>query len=535
MDESQEHHIQSETMPMPQSKIEANPLIVALFGLPDYFVEDESKYSTREDEHEESYNIDDRSLAIALVQQKIASIHSTITTHQNDLIAIRNKLTLANQELESATKELEVLQQPKHPHQADGKCINYSQKQKGQLSFVFASSLRSQMSSDHLNYLTPAASIDEGDGDFYSLRNNESSDSLDSLPSLNEIDIHIDNKNKNRAYIEMDNVTPLRNNTSYSGYGKESNSIETASTSASTHVGLDDGRHLFRRQQSYIRSHDLVPFRDKNMLVIPLSEEGAGVGAVATALFEIGLESSMDDSERWVPERTTDKILRQRAQHLENWQNIGPMGNWPKAAYGDEVLVWTAQCPHDGYGSEYPMVRARGLIPTSAYNLIELLLDSERVKEYNKMSLGRENEHFFAKGVHNPNKCPKTNIHGEAKIVRSRSQPPVVRKPVELRLFLHARRLHSENEGATYLAISRSVWENDDATVDAKEATEVTRCEMLMSVNLIRDVSYPGEKWCEITSLTHGVSPGIPIFIAKKAALVAAEKYIKDIRAVFEK
>jgi hypothetical protein len=53
-------------------------------------------------------------------------------------------------------------------------------------------------------------------------------------------------------------------------------------------------------------------------------------------------------------------------------------------------------------------------------------------------------------------------------------------------------------------------------------------------VNLIRDVNYNGEKWCEMTSLTHGVSPGIPIFIARKAALIAAEKYIKDIRAVFE-
>jgi hypothetical protein len=181
-------------------------------------------------------------------------------------------------------------------------------------------------------------------------------------------------------------------------------------------------------------------------------------------------------------------------------------------------------------------VRARGLLPTSAHDMIELLLDSKRVKEYNKMSLGRENEHFFATGVHNPSKCPKTNIQGEAKIVRSRSQPPVVRKPVELRLFLHARRLDSESddEGAKYLTIGRSVWENEDGTVDA-EATEATRCEMLLSVNLIRDVSYRGEKWCEITSLTHGVSPGIPIFIAKKAALMAAAKYINDIRAVFQK
>ena len=531
-----------------QSKIEADPLIVALFGLPTglhYVVEEEKgggnsneHYETLAADDEEVHNMDDRSLAMALVQQKIANIRSTIEMHENDLIAIRNKLNVAHQELESATKELDALQEPKHTKAADDKTYNVKtlqqqqRQQNGHLSLVFASSLRSQISSDHLNYLTPAASIDEGDADFYSLRSNESSDSLDSLPSLSE------NKNRNRPYIDMDN-TPLRGNTIHHQHhhaGKESNySIETPSTTASTQVGVEEGRQLFTRQRGYIRSHDLSPFRDRNTPLIPLSEEGQGVDAVVDALFKIGFDSAMDDSDRWVPERTTERILSQRSQRMEDGQTRGPMGNWSNAACGDEVLVWTAQCGHDGYGSEYPMVRARGLIPTSSFDMIELLLDSERVKEYNKMSLGRQNEHFYANGVHNPSKCPKTNIHGVAKIVRSRSQPPVVRKPVELRLFLHARRLHSENEdeGAKYLAISRSIWENEDGTVDPL-ATEATRCEMLLSVNLIRDVNYNGEKWCEMTSLTHGVSPGIPIFIARKAALIAAEKYIKDIRAVFE-
>eukprot|EP00984_Skeletonema_dohrnii_P031924 scaffold25103_cov118-Skeletonema_dohrnii-CCMP3373.AAC.2 len=522
--------------------LSADPLIVSLFGLTGlhfFAPEEESNGSGSGDEvddgHAQCNQIDNGSLAAALLQQKIANISSVIDAHENDIDIIRSKLALAYQELESATKELEALQQPKHPEANDNRGLQSLQQTNGQLSLVFASSLRSQLSSssDGLNFMTPACSIDEGDGDFYSLLSNassDSSDSLDSLPSLNE-----GNKNANRSYIDMDD-TPLRSNAVKSSYGNDS--IETPSTAASTHAGLEDGRQLFRRQQSYIRSHDLSSFnRGNTTSLIPLSEEGPGVSDVVNALFEIGLESAMDNSDRWVPERTTAKILNQRPQKLDNdGHSIGPMGPWPNAACGDEVLVWTAQCGHDGYGSEYPMVRARGLLPTSARDMIDLLLDSERVKEYNKMSLGRENEHFFSKGVHNPSKCPKTNIHGEAKIVRSRSQPPVVRKPVELRLFLHARRLDSENddEGSKYLTIARSVWENEDGTADA-QAAEATRCEMLLSVNLIRDVSYRGEKWCEITSLTHGVSPGIPIFIARKAALMAAEKYIRDIRSVFEK
>ena len=518
---------------MPQSiPLSPDPLIVALFGLSGLHFSapgEEKNVNGNESDEQCCNEIDNDSLAIDLVQHKIANINAAINAHENDIKIIQSKLALAYQELDSATQELEALQKPKQPQTNDNRGLQSLQQNNGQLSLVFASSLRSQLasaSSDGLTFMTPTCSIDEGDGDFHSLLSNvssDSSDSLDSLPSLNE-----SNKTVMRSYIDIDN-TPLRSNVVAS-----SDSTETPSTDASTHVGFEDGKQLFRRQQSYIRSHDLASFNTENKTsLIPLSEEG--VSSVVNALFEIGLDSAMDNSERWVPERSTAKILSQRPEVSEN-DETGPMGPWPNAACGDEVLIWTAQCGHDGYGSEYPMVRARGLLPTSARDMVDLLLDSDRVKEYNKMSLGRQNEHFFAKGVHNPSKCPKTNIHGEAKIVRSRSQPPVVRKPVELRLFLLARRLASEtdDEGDKYLTVGRSVWENEDGTVD-QEAAEATRCEMLLSVNLIRDISYRGEKWCEITSLTHGVSPGIPIFIARKAALMAAEKYIKDIRAVFEK
>ncbi len=512
--------------------VSPDPLIEALFGLKGLrFSVDGSSggKETEDDEHPQSNKINNGSLAIAILQQKIQNISAVINAYENDIKIIQRKLALAHEELDSATTELETLQKPQRLDSNESRDLHSLQQKNGQLSLVFASSLRSQLastSSDGLHFLTPTCSIDEGEDDFYSLLS-DSSDSLDSLPSLNE-----GNKNVNRSYIDIDE-TPLRSNAATSSFGNES--VETRSTAASSNAGLEEGRQLFKRQHSYIRSHDLGSFNGEAL--IPLSEEGEGVSAVVNALYEIGLRSAMDNSERWAPERATAKLLSQRAQQLENdGQCIGPMGPWPNAAYGDQVLIWTASCGHEGYGSEYPMVRARGLLPTSARDMINLLMDSERVKEYNKMSLGRENEHFFSKGVHNPSKCPKTNLHGESKIVRSRSQPPVVRKPVELRLLLHARLLDSENddEGAKYLTIGRSVWENADGTVD-NEAADATRCEMLLSVNLIRDVRFRDEKWCEITSLTHGVSPGIPIFIARKAALMAAEKYIKDIRSVFEK
>jgi len=383
-----------------------------------------------------------------------------------------------------------------------------------------------------------------------------------------------------RRRFKFDSGGRMKNALTYStssSNNKESNSTDTPSTAASSREereeatmnelngygedktnadkkkGGKNGRKVtFFKQRSFMRAHDLSPLQmtDDSTALLPLHE--TDVSDVLNALFDKGLEFATDESDRWIPESSTGKVLAKRAKDLTNGLEMeGPVGRWPNAARAEEVLVWTAKCPHDGYGSEYPMVKARGLVPTRACDLVALLLDSGRTKEYNKMSLGRVDEHMFAEGVDRTSECSITGIRGEAKIIRSQSQPPLIRKPVELRLLLHARRLHSEDanvasnegEGATYLTIGRSVWETEHGTADNEvedsASPPATRCEMLLSVNMVRDLSVGiGSeehcRWCEVTTITHGVSPGIPMSIGKRIALAAAAKYVRDIRAVFE-
>jgi hypothetical protein len=86
-----------------------------------------------------------------------------------------------------------------------------------------------------------------------------------------------------------------------------------------------------------------------------------------------------------------------------------------------------------------------------------------------------------------------------------------------------------DGDAAAYVTVGRSTWETPDGTAGGSDDS-VTRCEILLVVNLVRDV---GSEWCELTLITHAVSP-VPIFVAKQVGLVAAENYIKDIRALFE-
>lgn len=516
------------------------------------------------------------------LKSKIERIRSTIHSLEGDIIATRNELARAHQHLHLATIEIADMQ--REALEAEVGLSNFMQQQGGvsisppasalrlssPLHFFeaegseFGMSSRSRSTcSDHLHFFTPTSSLieSEEDSDCFTPRSQPSFDSLLSLnervsfstPIFNEAVAGVSNgekdktpltrnsKSKRKRSFKFDRGGKLSNSLTHGMVSnKETNSIGTPSTAGSTQeeapMAQMNGKtersprvNLFR-MESFIRAHDLALTDDKSSL-LPLHE--TNVSDVVNALFEKGFEFAMDESERWSPESNTGKILSKHATKMMNEEIDGPMGKWPNAAYGDDVLVWTSKCPHDGHGSQYPVMKARGIIPTSASKLVRLLLDSGRVQQYNKMSLGRIDEHCFAEGVDRLSKCSVTGIQGEAKIVRSKSQPPVIRKPVELRLLLHAQRLPSgSEEGAKYLIIGRSVWETEHGTAEATD-NSTTRCEMLLSVNLIRDIQISG--CCEITTITHGVSPGIPVSIGKRIGLAAAAKYIRDIRAVFEK
>ncbi len=252
--------------------------------------------------------------------------------------------------------------------------------------------------------------------------------------------------------------------------------------------------------------------------LVPIDGNG---DIIMKALVEIALAEAGDESSRWIATSGTAYVLKNRS----NQHRISP---WKNAASGKDVLVWSTQCVRD-LGAEYPVVKARGLINASAEEVVDLLRDSSKVSTYNKSSLGRKDKIIM-----------KRSFDSEAKIMSSLTKPPIVRKPLECVTLFYSRKLTEnddiELDGAGYITVGRSVWENEDGTIETNSSS--TRCEILLSVNVVRDITTTrsGQKVCELTIVTHAVSPaGIPLFIGKKAALATADAYIKDIRAVFER
>lgn len=244
---------------------------------------------------------------------------------------------------------------------------------------------------------------------------------------------------------------------------------------------------------------------------------------ILNALSNYAYKIITDEGLMWTPDSATKRIISNRTMEEQKWHYLNNQ---------EDVFIWYGNFGSNGYKGDIPVIKARGIIPTRAESLVDLIVDSSKVQLYNKMSLGREDKFFIKKGLDSHD----GKINGEAKIVRSVSSIPMIRKNMEIISLMYARALSAEADGMNgYLVVSRSVWENEQHAPSESDAghegdSNHIRSEMLLGVNLIRPLD---EETCEFTTLTHFFTPGAPTFGAKQFGMKAASNFIRDIQKHF--
>ncbi len=135
------------------------------------------------------------------------------------------------------------------------------------------------------------------------------------------------------------------------------------------------------------------------------------IDALVKTGLKISLLPSSSSSEThvdWVGERNTDKFLKDHRQYLHD-HHRHHQGEWYKALHSSqEVLVWVGKFSirrggssgvEEYYGAELPIIKTTSIVHQSPKYLAELLMDSSRVRMYNKMSLGRTDIQVLQTGV----------------------------------------------------------------------------------------------------------------------------------------
>lgn len=246
-------------------------------------------------------------------------------------------------------------------------------------------------------------------------------------------------------------------------------------------------------------------------------------------LANFGTTTTLNES-MWHPDSKTEKLIKKAGGSDNEWIKYTFEQGKIKASTASllsskDVLVWSGSFKHGLYGSEVPAIRSVGIVDTSAKKLLELLVDSSRVKEYNKISLGRTDIITFDGNLDEEGPFGKSIT----KVMRSESKPPMM-SPLALTSILHAKKI---SDGSGYLIVSRAVHRPEEEAVSSSIKTEI-----VMGVNLIVDFDdndedeNSGKQRCLFINVSHMRSPMVPLYIAKRVAVTTAHKFINDIRSL---
>ena len=205
------------------------------------------------------------------------------------------------------------------------------------------------------------------------------------------------------------------------------------------------------------------------------------------------------------------------------WTKVAP--SFRETLEESGIHVWTGRARVNGkndrsfYGAAAPIIKSRSIVPMSPMELVELMLDSNRVKTYNKYSVGRQD-------------LWKSSDE-RTKIVQNTNSIPVGSKKLRSTTLLHAcpvdgriTETHSAKTGedASWLLLSRAIGpQPEDKTIGTSD--------ILLGVNLIQPL---GDGQSSLTAVTHvySDSAAIPGVIAEKMGVKSAINFVKDLRGL---
>lgn len=272
---------------------------------------------------------------------------------------------------------------------------------------------------------------------------------------------------------------------------------------------------------SFMKVSDL-PLMDVNFSCPPLGAKpnanerwvrltlgSSDIQSAVKALVKAGLGFISSDS-MWKADKKTEKMQQEMKSRRKF---VTDQDGTPQDT---AVLIWSGKIQNKVLGYDIPVVRASGIIAMNTEDLVNLLLDSSRIHEYNKISQGRTDEIVYLNELH---------AGGLTKVVRSKSKPPIVSKPLVFVSLMHSRKLVPDDmQGEGYLIVTRGVTlENEKHDPNASE--------ILLNVSLIKEIEGVDKK-CEMINMNYVSMPTIPQFLMKNLGYNGALSFFSDLRAL---
>ena len=184
-------------------------------------------------------------------------------------------------------------------------------------------------------------------------------------------------------------------------------------------------------------------------------------------------------------------------------------GGWKAAVERDGVTTWKKYLPSDVEGSEFPVVKANAMVQAPVSEVVDMIDDSSRIKEYNKYTLGRED---IAK------------VDAKTKVMYNRAKVPMVSRAHDFCSLSHKRQMRDGSVLIVTTAIDHPKRPVSDKYIRSRILLGLTVCK-------------PGKDDPEVTdftTVTHIMSGGVPVMVADKLSAKNAIDFILNVREAIE-
>ena len=202
-------------------------------------------------------------------------------------------------------------------------------------------------------------------------------------------------------------------------------------------------------------------------------------------------------------------------------------------ALRSHVLIWSGKYIGPKYhGSENPFFMARGVIDGSPQNVLNLLWDSTRTKEYNNHCVERKD--VFV--INDDTTTPTGGFHG-TKIIKNETKVPFTKLSVRISALMHAQCIGNRPEDG-YIIFSRSLnsghagcyFDGDEKT---KGFCQSGNNEVILGVNIIRPVD-GNPNLADLISISQVDARILPSFLAYKVGVMAVTDFFKNARKALD-
>ncbi len=182
---------------------------------------------------------------------------------------------------------------------------------------------------------------------------------------------------------------------------------------------------------------------------------------------------------------------------------------WIPIADKDGIKVWKKWLPSDCCGSEFPCVKATGILRASPEDILALLFDSKRTKEYNAYSICR---------------VDIEKLDESTKVVWNRTKPPLSKRNHD---FCSLMQMSWDEEGKKGTLLTTAT-----SHPLAPKSKDSVRSKIQVGLTVVKPYPNGDSANCycsHVTTLSHIVIKCAPNWVVNKAAGQNALEFLKSV------